>query len=208
MRSNSGSIVHIVDDDAGMRKSLGMLLEAEGLEVRTHDSAEAFLIENPSSHPACLVLDLRMPGLGGLELLQRLRTAMNDIPVILISAHADVPDAVRGMKLGAVDLLQNPVEPANLVDVIKRSLGVSQSLFEKHLEADSIHKRFAHLTSREMELLALLVDGLSNKQIAAHMGIAIKTAANHRASLMAKTKAENAADLARLFTVHKSLNAR
>jgi FixJ family two-component response regulator len=204
MQKVSEPVVHIVDDDAGMRKSLRMLAEAEGLVVQTYESAEEFLAGKEPAHPGCVVLDLRMPGMGGLALLQRLRTDMNDIPVILISAHADVPDTVRGMKLGAVDVLQKPVEPSFLIDAIRRSLVVSKSLHQERAEADSVRERFAHLTTRELELLQLLVDGRSNKQIALEMGIAIKTAANHRGNLMAKTGAANAADLARLFTLYNS----
>jgi two-component system response regulator FixJ len=207
MKKRSQPVVYIVDDDSGMRNSLRMLAEAEGLLVHTYESAEEFVAEtNEPTHPGCVVLDLRMPGMGGLALLQRLRTNMNDIPVILMSAHADVPDTVRGMKLGAVDLLQKPVEPSFLIDAIRRSLLLSQSLYGDRAEADSLCERFAGLTARELELLQLLVDGRSNKQIASDMGIATKTAANHRASLMAKTNAANAADLARLFTIYKSVS--
>jgi two-component system response regulator FixJ len=197
-------LVHIVDDDPGMRNSLMMLAESASLSARVYESAEKFLAEMTSGpdQPGCIVLDLRMPGMSGIELLQGLRTSMNDMPVILISAHADVPDAIRGMKLGAVDLLQKPVEPAVLLETIHRSLKLSEYLHRQRARADSVNRRFAHLTARELELLELIVDGHSNKQIAAHMHISIKTVANHRASLMTKSGAANAADLARLFTLY------
>jgi len=146
-----------------------------------------------------------MPGMSGLELLQQLRTSMNDIPVILISAHAHVPDAVRGMKLGAVDLLQKPFEPAVLIDAIQRSLALSESLHRDRAEANAIYHRFERLTAREHQLLSYIVEGLVNKQIAIEMGISIKTVANHRASLMGKSGASNAAELARLYTTYNTL---
>jgi len=206
MKDQTPGLVHIVDDDAGMRNSLMMLVESASLTARTYESAEKFLAEmtDEPEHPGCIVLDLRMPGMSGIDLLQKLRTSMSDMPVVLISAHADVPDAVRGMKLGAVDLLQKPVEPAMLLETIQRSLKLSEHLHRQRAEADSVNRRFAHLTAREMELLQLIVDGHSNKQIAAQMHISIKTVANHRASLMTKSAAANAADLARLFTLYKS----
>jgi two-component system, LuxR family, response regulator FixJ len=206
MNSQTPAMVHFVDDDPGMRNSLLMLAQSASLPARAYASAEEFLAGMPSAAecPGCLVLDLRMPGIGGIELLQRLRTALNDIPVILISAHADVPDAIRGMKLGAVDLLQKPMEPTALLEAVQRSLELSQHLHRQRAEAESVTRRFANLTARELQLLQLIVDGHSNKQIASQMGISIKTVANHRASLMAKTEAINAADLARLFTLYKA----
>jgi len=199
------AVVYIVDDDPGMRKSLTMLVESVSLHASAYESAEAFLAETNADHPGCVVLDLRMPGMSGIEMLQNLRANMNDIPVIIISAHADVPATVQGMKLGAVDLLQKPVEPSVLLEAIRHSLALSQSLYQQREEARSVGQRFEHLTAREMELLGLIVDGQSNKQIARTLGISIKTVANHRASLMAKTGAANAADLARLYTIHHSL---
>jgi two-component system, LuxR family, response regulator FixJ len=203
MQSDTSGVVHIVDDDAGMRKSLLMLAESASLVARGYESAEDFLAKGEPDHPGCIVLDLRMPGMSGIELLQRLRTDMNDIPVILISGHADVGSTVRGMKLGAVDLLQKPIEPVVLIEAIRRSLKLSQTLHHDRKESSSVRQRFECLTPREMELLTLLADGHSNKQIAVEMGISIKTVANHRANVMAKTAALNAADLARLFTIHR-----
>lgn len=206
MEAEIKSVVHIIDDDPGMRKSLLMLADSASLTARAYASAEEFLevTDGEPAHPGCLVLDMRMPGMGGIELLQKMRTDMNDIPVVLISAHADVPATVRGMKLGAVDLLQKPVEPDTLVAAIKRSLEISRSLHQQREESASMHQRFENLTARELELLGFVVDGHSNKQIAVDMGIAIKTVANHRASLMQKTGASNAADLARIYTIYKT----
>jgi two-component system response regulator FixJ len=206
MQRDRQPTVHIVDDDPGMRKSLKMLVESASLIAQAYESAEAFLAEPAADHPGCVVLDLRMPGMSGIDLLQHLRANMNDIPVIIISAHADVPVTVRGMKLGAVDVLQKPAEPSVLLSSIKQSLALSQALYQQRQEAQAVRQRFENLTAREMELLALIVDGQANKQIAKTLGISIKTVANHRASLMTKTAAANAADLARLFTVHNAMS--
>ena len=205
MPDDTECVVYIVDDDPGMRRSLLMLTQSAGLQVEAFESAELLLAGLRPEHPGCVVLDLRMPGMGGIELLQTLRAELNDIPVILISGHADVPDTVRGMKLGAVDLLQKPVEPSVLLDCICKSLEVSQALHQGRRETQLIRQRFERLTSRELELLTLVVDGHANKKIAVEMGISIKTVANHRASLMVKTDAANAADLARLYTIFRAL---
>ena len=196
--------VYIVDDDPGIRKSLMMLAESESISARAFTSAEEFMAQFNPKLPGCVVLDLRMPGMSGLELLQRLRTSQNDVPVILVSAHADVPDAVRGMKLGAVDLLQKPVETGALIEAIQRSLALSATLVRSRAENEANRQRFGRLTSRERQLLDHVVNGLVNKQIAVEMGISIKTVANHRASLMTKTGAANAAELARLYTLYNS----
>jgi len=208
MQSESDAIVHIIDDDAGMRKSLSMLLAAASLTARTYHSAEEFLVHADLNPPGCIVLDLRMPGMSGIELLQRLRTEMVDIPVILISGNADVSTTVHGMKLGAVDLLQKPVEPSVLIDAVRRSIDSSRAIQRRRISNQSMRQRFEALTRREMELLKLIVTGQSNKQIALELGIAFKTVANHRANLMTKTGASNAADLARLFTMASSTETR
>jgi two-component system response regulator FixJ len=196
--TNSTPAVHVIDDDAGMRKSIQMLLQSANLKTLVYDSAEAFLDDYHANHCGCIVLDLRMPGIGGIELLQRLSAIQCDMPIIIISGHADVPTAVRGMKLGAVDLLEKPFEPAKLLAAVQHALASGMANREKSQELSAIRQRMAHLTPRELELLKLVVVGSSNKQIAYQLGISIKTVANHRANLMAKTKALNAADLSRL----------
>jgi len=201
MSKEHGPTVYIIDDDPGLRKSLLMLLESSAIAAVAFASAEEFLAEGKATDLGCIVLDLRMPGMGGLELLHELRKNQNDIPVILISAHADVPDAVRGMKLGAIDVLQKPVESAALIEAVRRSLALADSLHAQRAESQSARQRFEHLTAREMELLNYIVEGQSNKQIAIKMHISVKTVANHRASLMSKSGAANAADLARLYTI-------
>jgi two-component system, LuxR family, response regulator FixJ len=201
MSGESSVIVHVIDDDPGMRKSLSMLIESASLPVRAYESAEEFLSDADLKIPACIVLDIRMTGISGIELLQRLRAEMVDTPVVLISGHADVPTTVRGMKLGAVDLLQKPIEPSVLIDTVQRSIDTSVAMHRHHTHDESIRHRFETLTQRESELLKRIVQGQSNKQIAFELEISVKTVANHRASLMNKTSAVNAADLARLYTI-------
>jgi FixJ family two-component response regulator len=202
------SIVHIIDDDPGMRKSLDMLMESASLPARFYESAEAFLEEFDAESCGCLVLDLRMPGMGGLELLQRLRAERNEIPVIVISGHADVSAAVRSMKLGAVDLLQKPFEPKTLIAAVRGALEKHADLLQRHSEQTAVRDRFAGLTPRELDLLKLVVAGRSSKQIAADLQISVKTVANHRASLLAKTGAANGPDLARLSVIAGSTPAK
>jgi FixJ family two-component response regulator len=194
------SLIHIVDDDSGLRRSLEMMLESASIPVRTYASAEQFLEEMDLALPGCVVLDLRMSGMGGMELLHRLRRDGHAIPIIIVSGHADVPTAVLGMKLGAVDLLQKPFEPGDLMEALSRAVEADRAAHQQRAQQQAIRQRLAALTDRELELLELIVAGRSNKQVARDLGISIKTVANHRASLMAKTGALNAADLARLST--------
>jgi two-component system, LuxR family, response regulator FixJ len=198
---NSNGIVYIVDDDAGVRKSLQMLMESASLPVRVYESGEAFLNSVNPDQPGCMILDLRMPGISGIELLQCLRKLDHEIPAIIVSGHADLPTAVQGMKLGAVDVLQKPFEPQALLAVVHEALAHSVRLQNERCEAAGFRKRLATLTPRELDLLKRVVAGLPNKRIAVEMQISIKTVANHRANLMAKTQALNAADLARRCTV-------
>jgi two-component system response regulator FixJ len=190
--------VHVIDDDAGMRKSLHMLLKMANISTEVYESGDAFFEEVDGSQPGCIVLDLRMPGMSGIEVLQKLGDRHIEMPAIVISGHADVPTAVRSMKLGAVELLEKPFEPRVLLAAVERSLHQALALYERRREQLATRDRLSSLTRRELDLLKLVVGGSSNKQIAIEMGISVKTVANHRANLMAKTKAINAADLARV----------
>lgn len=198
---DSTPTVHVIDDDASVRKSLKIYLEAAGFTAQTYDDAEQFLaILNPSL-PGCIIVDLRMPKKDGIALLQELRASHCEIPVIAMSGLADVSAAVLSMKLGAIDLLQKPIEPTMLIALVQKAIQQSGAIHARRSEAESVRRRFTGLTSREHELLKLVVAGLSNKQIASELGISIKTVANHRAHLMDKTRAMNAADLARLSVI-------
>jgi two-component system response regulator FixJ len=202
---NDDPIVYIVDDDIGIRKSLQYLLESASLRVSVHDSGGRFFDDFDPLRPSCLVLDLRMPSMSGIEVLQRLRVEHHEIPAIMISGDSDVPSAINIMKLGAIDLLQKPFEPLVLLEVVRAAMGRSVEMHQRRLEREKWGMLLADLTPREREMLALIVSGRSSKQIATDLNIAYKTVTNHRANLMAKMHAVNAADLARMTAIGSSL---
>jgi FixJ family two-component response regulator len=193
-----GPTVFLVDDDAGMLKSLAAVMEVNSLPARTYPSAEAFLADYDPRRPGCLVLDVRMPGMSGVELLERLRAGRVDLPVIVITGHGDVPTAVRSMKLGAIEFLEKPVDPRALLEKVREALERDEARRAEQEEARAARERMEALTNREREVVRLLVAGLSSKQIAGEMGISIKTVEHHRAHVMAKTAAVNVADLVRM----------
>ena len=193
--------VFIVDDDAGIRKSLSLVMESARLNVRAYPSADEFLADYESRGPGCVVLDLSMPGMSGLDLLEALRGRGSDLPVIIVTGTGTVPAAVKGMKLGAVDFLEKPADHRQVLDKVQRALANHAKQRAEAADVDAIRARMAHLTARERELLRHVIVGLANKQIAHEMGISIKTVENHRANLMAKTEALNTADLVRMSMI-------
>jgi two-component system response regulator FixJ len=193
--------VHVIDDDPAVRQMLGTAMESASLPARLYESAGEFLAEFDAQMAGCIVLDLRMPGMDGLELLRRLREMRVGLPIIVISGHADVPDAVQCMKLGAVDVLQKPFKIAKLIELVRSALQVSAESCQRVAEQEEIRRRFSTLTPREEELLKHVVSGSSSKQIARSLHISVMTVANHRAHLLAKTQASNSADLVRLAAV-------
>jgi FixJ family two-component response regulator len=190
--------VFVVDDDAGMRKSMRMLLESAGLPHQIFDSALAFLDNYRPDRRGCLVLDLHMPGMSGMDLVEKLRAEKVMLPVLIVSGTGTIPMAVQGMKLGVLDFMEKPVDPQVLLGKVRAALALDAQRRSESAELTGIRQRLAALTAREKELLKLLVSGLSNKQVAAQLGISIKTVENHRAHLMEKTGAANAADLVRM----------
>ena len=193
--------VFVVDDDLGMRKSLCTVFASSSFEVKDFASAEAFLDGYEPERPGCLVLDLRMPGMSGLELQTHLKDDGIDIPVIILTGHGDVRSAVRSFKLGAVDFLEKPVHPRVM---LKRAREACSRHAQRHLqrsEVEEIRRRMQRLTDRERQVLGLVTIGKSNKQIAATLLLSAKTVANHRATITSKLQAENAADLARMATL-------
>jgi len=191
-------MVHVLDDDKAIRNSLEMLLKSALMPARMYGSAKEFIDGARLDRPGCLVLDLRLPGMGGLELLQQLRAWGSAMSVIVMSGYGDVPTVVKVMNLGAADFLEKPFDPNAMLSAVRRSLTSSRAGHKKWLEEQSIRNRLCALTRRELDLLKQVVAGKSSKEIAAGMRISIKTVANHRASLMAKMGAANAADLTRL----------
>ena len=187
--------VAIIDDDKSVRKSLLRMLSAAGLEVLAFSSASEFLAAAESRSVSCVVSDLRMPGVDGLELQQALHARQPDISVVFITGHGDVPSSVTAMKAGAVDFLEKPVKRVDLLIAIDRAVERSHSLLEATTEIRGLKLRYERLTPREREVFALVAAGLLNKQTAAHLGTAEKTIKQHRGRVMGKMEAESVAAL-------------
>src|SRR5262245_59275043 len=190
--------VHVVDDDAGMRKALGRILEAAGYVVRTYASAGDFLLADKADGPACLVLDVRMPGPSGLELQQSLARQEGSLPVVFLSGHGDIPMTVRALKAGAVDFLTKPVEGKALLAAIETALAQDAARRSERDELRALRERYDSLSAREREVFAQVVTGKLNKQIAGDIGAAERTVKAHRARVMEKMDAGSVADLVRM----------
>ena len=187
--------IHIVDDDEALRDSLVWLLESSGHRVRAYESAESFLADFNLAMTGCLVVDVRMPGMSGLELFEELRRRRCSLPVIFITGHGDVPMAVSAVKKGAVDFIEKPFSERDMLDLIAECLAAEQaSRGRRQLEAETA-RRLTHLTQREREVLDLIIAGKLNKQIADVLGISIKTVEVHRARVMEKMEANSLAEL-------------
>ena len=191
----SEATVYIVDDDAGIGRALCRLVRAIGLDAVAFSSAQAFLDHPRSTGPACLVLDVRMPGLGGLDLQARLEEARHTLPIVFITGHGSVPTSVRAMKGGAVDFLQKPFNEDELIAAVQRALALSRQAHSIATARTEIDRRVRTLTPREREVMALVVKGLLNKQIAGELGAAEKTVKVHRGRVMHKMQANSVADL-------------
>lgn len=189
--------VFIVDDDASVRTGLSRLLRASGFEVETFASGDAFVARDRFDGTGCVILDLRMPGLSGIELQQQLATRSSDLPVIFLSGHGEVPDSVRAMKQGAVDFLTKPVDEDVLLAAIAAALARHAAVRAAGLEREAIGRRLDTLTAREREVLRHVVTGALNKQIALNLGIAEGTVKVHRGRVMEKLEAQSVADLVR-----------
>jgi len=195
-------LVHVVDDDVAVRDALRWLLEGEGLAVRAYASAEEFLTGMSNDRPACAVVDLRMPGMSGLDLQETLARRRVRLPLIFVTAHGDVALAVTAMRRGAVDFVEKPFADAQLVDAVWRALGVHARRGGGEDEPGVVRARATGLSPRERDVLAAVVDGRSSKEIAAELGIATKTVEAHRARIMAKLGAPSLAGLVRLVVQH------
>ena len=190
-------VVHIVDDDEPVRKSLAFLMTVAGFTVRIHESATSFLALAPTLANACLVTDLRMPDLSGVELLQRLKTARIRIPAIVITGHGDVPMAVEAMRAGALDFIEKPFDDQVLIDAVRRAaLEIPANTPSGDVQA--IDRCLLELTGREREVLAAVVTGLPNKAIAYDLQISPRTVEVHRSNVMAKMGARSLAELVRM----------
>jgi len=192
------AVVYVIDDDASVRKSLDRLIRSVGFDVKTFATAGDFLSYNPPDQPGCLVLDVRMPGITGLELQEELTAANRSIPIIFITGYGNVPESVRAMKAGAIDFLEKPFDDKTLIDAIYRAIHHDIQCRQRKSEFLSIRNRWERLTHRERQVFELVVTGMLNKQIAFQLGIKEKTIKVHRARIMQKMEVQSLADLVRL----------
>src|SRR5512136_2877831 len=196
--SEADATVFVVDDDENVRKALARLIRSAGMTARTLPTAEAFLAENHAVPASCLVLDVRLPGLNGLQLQEALNRKGYPISIIFITGHGDVPTSVRAMKAGAADFLQKPFAGHELLDAIRHAVSRTRDAVTKQTECAEIQRRYDTLTRREREVFSLVVSGLLNKQVAVELGAAEKTIKIHRGRVMAKMHAPSLADLVRM----------
>ena len=191
-------IVFVVDDDVSVRESLELLIQNEGWQPKTFESAQEFLDYRRALIPSCLVLDLSLPGLNGLELQKRVTVETAEIPIIFITGHGDIPKTVEAMKGGAVEFLTKPFNDEVLLTAIRRALERSRLALAHKIELQELRDRYASLTPREGQVMALVVSGLLNKQVGGELGIAEKTVKAHRGQVMQKMKANSVADLVKM----------
>jgi FixJ family two-component response regulator len=197
MREQS-PIVFVIDDEVLIRDGIQSLIRSIGLRAETYASARDFMVAKRPDAPACLVLDVRMPGLSGLDLQRQLSDANIDIPIIFITGHGDIPMTVRAMKDGAMEFLTKPIRGQDLLDAVQKAIAHDREVRNNRAELAETRKRFASLTPREREVLNLVVAGLLNKQIADELGTSELTVKTHRAHVMEKTKADSLAHLVRM----------
>jgi len=195
--------VFVIDDDDNQRQMLRWLFESVQLKVRDFGSAKAFLEELDIRAPGCAILDLRMPEMDGLELLQALRAHHSAMPVIMLSAYGEVPTAVKSMQLGAVDFLEKPVNHQYLLERVRKALAEDHRYRMEYGDLEDLTARMETLTPREREVLKHIVQGKANKAIAWELGNSVRTIETHRANLMSKLRIKSVADLVRLTTLQR-----
>jgi two-component system response regulator FixJ len=205
---SDAAIVHVVDDDEAMRDSMAFLLRAENFQVQTYADAADFLNALPQIKAGCVVTDVRMPGMSGIELLQRLRDLKVSLPVIVVSGHGDVPLAVEAMKTGALDFIEKPFDDNVFLRAVRAALSAHAVDSERQAQKATINNRLESLSNREREVLEGLVAGHPNKTIAFDLGISPRTVEIYRANVMQKMQAESLSDLVRMALVGELLDRR
>jgi FixJ family two-component response regulator len=188
----------VVDDDVSVRRSMARLLNSHGFSAETHACAEDFLALGQYSDPSCLVLDVLMPGINGLELQERMAALNLAIPIVFITGHGDIPTSVKAMKAGAVDFLAKPFSSGELLSAVRSAIAKSRRERELHSTRSEIKRRMSTLTPREAEVFRLVVIGMMNKEIASELGVSIKTVKVHRGRVMKKMEAGSVAELVRM----------
>jgi two-component system, LuxR family, response regulator FixJ len=201
-------VVHIIDDDEGLRESLAFLLRTAALEVRSFESAKAFLETLPDAALGCVITDVRMPDMSGIELLRRLKELKIGVPVIVITGHGDVALAVEAMKVGAADFFEKPFDDDLLVASVRAALRQQEDQTKRGTERAEIEHRISTLSPREKDVLAGLIEGRANKQIAFDLGISPRTVEIYRANLMNKMQANSLSDLVRMALLADMLNRK
>ncbi len=194
----SEPMVHVVDDDPAMRDSLEFLFETAGLRARTYESGPALLAEAAALAPGCIVTDVRMPEMSGLELVRRLGEAGVTLPVIVMTGHADVPLAVEAMKAGVVDFIEKPFDDEIFLNAVRKALDAGAAVGEQQAQEAEIRERLASLSAREHQVLEGLVAGRANKVIAYDLGISPRTVEVYRANVMTKMQARSLSELVRM----------
>jgi FixJ family two-component response regulator len=198
--SSGQSQVYVVDDDPSMQEALKSLLRSEGLDVTVYSSATDFLAAAPADVPSCVILDVQMPGLSGLDLQRELGSSDRPLPIVFITGHGDIPMSVRAMKAGAVEFLPKPFRDDELIAAVKAALASDRTNRERRHELRSLRSRYEQLTPRERDVLLHVVQGLLNKQVAAALGITEITVKVHRRQAMQKMGAGSLAELVQMAT--------